>query len=136
MTTARLVADIKVECACLIESEGADSIANVVENVVLGNPAARLGEAAGHEVHAVGGTQWELMVRCVYEAGTLRCRDFLIFHGNRSAAGRISRGRLSCLEVVPCIVANIVGAARLIDPEQVNGAATIAELNTDIVAVN
>ncbi len=136
MWAAGLVAGRQVERALLVKSYGADCVADVVQNVILSDPTARLGEAAADKVDAIGGAERQLGTVRVDEVSALGGIHLLVVHGDSTARDRISGGRLARLQVDPGIVAYVMRALALIDSQEVDGATAIAQLDADVVAVN
>jgi len=133
---AGLVTDGEVERALLVVAQRADGVADVEEHVVLGDVAVGLGEAAGQEVHAVGGAERQFRPFGVDQVGALGSVHLLVVHGHGAARDGVGGGRLARLQVVPGVVADVVGATGLVDAEQVEGAALVGELDADPVAVD
>lgn len=136
MRAAGLVAGGQVEGALLVIAEGADSVADVVQNVVLSDVAIWLSKAAGQEVHAVGCAEWDLGTIGVDEIGALGGIHLLVLHRHCTSSDRVNGRRLAGLQVVPGIVADIIGAPRLVDAQKMNGAALVGKLNTEVVAID
>lgn len=129
-----LVADGKVEVALLVDTVLADGVVNVVEHVVLGDPALGLAEARGDVVHGVGGGEGELaLVEDVLALGGV---DVLVVHGDATALLGVLGGRLAKAKVVPGIVGDVVSTAGGVDLEEIDGAALVGDLDADVVAVN
>jgi len=132
----RLVADVQVQGALLIDTNGADGVENVPETVVLGNPGVRLADAGSDKVHAVGGGECKLSVRVVEKVRALVHVDGLVLHVDATAHGRVDSSVLAGNESVPCIVAHVIGTSRLVDAEKVQGTALVADLDTHVIAAN
>jgi len=130
----RLVADGKVEVALLVDTVLADGVVDVVQLVVLGDPALGLAEARGDVVHGVGGGKGELAV--VEEVLALGGVDVLVVHGDATALLGVLGGRLAEAKVVPGIVGDVVSATGGVNLEEIDGAALVGDLDTDVVAVN
>lgn len=130
----RLVAGVEVEAALLIDAALAEGVEDVVQLVVLGDPAAGVGQAGGDVVHAVGAREGQLAV--VKEVLALGGIDELVVHGDAAALLGVLGGRLSKGKVVPGIVGDVVGAGRGVDLEDVEAAALVADLDADVGAVN
>src|SRR5262249_48011917 len=60
----------------------------------------------------------------------------LVLHGDGAARDGVVDGRLARLQVVPGVVADVVGALGLVDAQQADGAAAVAQLDADVVAVD
>jgi hypothetical protein len=133
---AWLVADREVKLTFLVVAEGTDGVANVVKNVVLGDPAVGLIEAARQIVDAVGSAQRQLGVIGINEVGALRRVNFLIFHGHTTTSDGLVGSRLAGLQVGPGIVADVVSASGLVDAKQVDGTAFVAQLDANVIAVD
>jgi len=125
-----------VERADLVMTPVADGVDNVVQDIVPGDPAVRVGKAACQEVHAVGGAQGHLVAVGVEEGSTLGGIQDLVLHVNTTTGGGGLGGRLAGHEVVPGIVADVVRAARGVDAEDVDGAAFVAQLDAEVVAIH
>lgn len=136
MRTGRLVIGGPVERADLVETPGTDGIEDVVENVILCHPAIGLRETAGQEIHAVGCAEGQLAALCMDEAGALRGVDILKSHRGGTAGGGLRSGRVAGVEVIPGIVTDVVGTARLVDAEEIDGSTLIRQRHTDVVAVD
>jgi hypothetical protein len=120
--------------ALLVNTVLADGVVDVVELVVLGDPALGLAEARGDVVHGVGGSEGKLaLVKDVLALGGV---DVLVVHGNASALLRVLGGRLAEAKVVPGIVGNVVSTTRRVNLEEIDRAALVRDLNADVVAVN
>lgn len=76
------------------------------------------------------------MVFGLDQAGALGGIDLLDLDVNTAAIEGVRLGRFAGLEVDPGVVADVVGAAGLVDAQEVDGAALVAELDADVVAVN
>jgi len=129
-----LVADGKVEVALLIDTVLANGVVDVVEGVVLGDPALGLAEAGGDIVHAVGSGEGQLSV--VHEVLAVGSIDILVVHGNATTHVRVLGGRAAEAEVVPGIVGDVVGTTGGVDLEEVDGASLVGDLDADVVAVD
>jgi hypothetical protein len=132
----RLVADAQVQSALLINTVGTDGLVNVPQTVVLGNLAVGLANAGSDEVHAVGGGECKLAVRIVKKVWALVHVDAFVLHVNTTAQGWVNSSVLACDKSVPCIVAHVVGTSRLVDMEEVERTASMANLNTHIVTAD
>lgn len=130
----RLVALAEIESADLVVSVLAEGIGHVDELVVLVDPAVGLAHAAGHVVHAVGGGQGQLAV--VEEVAALAGIDELVGHVDAAAGVGVLLGALAEAKVVPGIVGDVVGAAGLVDLEEVEASVAVGDLDADVVAVN
>ena len=126
----------EVERALLIVAPRTYAVEDVVQGVVLTDPAVALGDAARHEVHAVGGAQGQLAVVGVDEVGAVGRVGILVLHGGGAAGRGVGRGRGAGDEVVPGVVADVVGAARLVDAEQEDGAVAVAQAHAEVGAVD
>jgi len=129
-----LVADGKVEVALLVNAVLADGVVDVVQLVVLGDPALGLAEARGDVVHGVGGGEGKLAV--VEEVLALGGVDVLVVHGDATAHLGVLGGRAAEAKVVPGIVGDVMGTAGRVDLEEVDGAALVGDLDADVVAVD
>lgn len=136
MGAAGLVADAQVEGAGLVVAERAKRVGNVVENVVLGDPAARVSQTAGNEIHAVGGRQGQLVAGRLDERSALRSINLLVLHSDTAARDGVDSGRGASLQVVPGIVADVVGTAGLVDAQKVDRAVAVGNLDAKVVAVD
>lgn len=125
-----------VEGALLVAAPGADGVDDVVEEVVVGDPAARLVEAGGEEIHAVGGAERQLAAVGADELAALGGVDRLVLHGDAAAADGLVGGRVARVEVVPGIVADVVGAARGVDAQQVQLAVLVGQRDAEVGAVD
>lgn len=130
----RLVADGEVEVADLVNAVLADGVVDVVEVVVLGDPALGLAEARSEVVHAVRGRERQLAV--LHEALALGSAHDLVVHVDTTTLVGILGGRLAVGEVVPGIVGDVVGTTRLVDAEEVEGTALVGDLDADVVAAD
>lgn len=128
-----LVADGGVgHLADLVVAVGADGVDDVVEGEVLADPGA--GAAGGDEVHGVGGGEGELARRLGDEGGALGRVDGLVRGGDAAALLRVLPGPLPRHQVVPRVVRDVVGAARLVDLEQVDRPPVGRHPDADVVA--
>lgn len=130
-----LVADCQVELALLIDTPGAGRVLNVEEGVVLGHEALRLGKARRQVVHAVGSREGQ-PAAVLEEVLALAGGDGLPVHGNTTTLGGSIGGRFASAKVVPGIVGNVEGTARLVDAEQVDAAVAVGDFNADVVAAD
>lgn len=131
----RLVADGEVEGALLVDTPVADGVEDVVELVVLGDVAVGLLQARGDVVHAVGTSEGNVLA-LVEERTTFAGWAVLVLHVDTAAVVRLDGGRLAKGKVVPGIVGDIVGTTGLVDLEEVDAAATVGNLDTDVVAAH
>lgn len=123
-----------IQLALLIIAQRAHRVGNVEQHVVLPDPAVRILQAARDEIHAVGRAQRQ-PVR-VDEVPAVGRVGVLVGHGDAAARDRLLGGGLARLQVVPRVVADVVGAAGLVDAQEVHGAVAEAELDADVVAVD
>ena len=132
-----LVGGGPVEPAALVVAPGAEGVEDVVEDVVVLDPVG-VGavEAAGEEVHAVGGAQGHLAVAGVDEVGAAGDVDVLVLHRGGAAGGGPVGGAVARVEVVPGVVADVVGALGLVDAQQVDVPAPVAERDAQVGAVD
>lgn len=131
---SRLVADSQVESAGLVDTPVADGVKDVVQLVVLGDEAVGLAQARGDVVHAVGASEGKLAV--VHEVRAFASRSVLVLHVDATAHVRLLGSRLAEAKVVPGIVRDVVGTARLINLEEVDTSARVGNLDADVVAAN
>lgn len=134
MRALGLVADAQVESARLVVAILASRVLHVDELVVLGDPAVLVLDARADVAHAVGGRERQLAI--VEEILALIGRDEFISHVDAAAGLRVFSGRLAKGEVVPGIVGDVVGTAGLVNLEEVEAAAAVGDLDTDVVAVD
>lgn len=132
----RLVADVQVQGALLIDTIGADGVVDVPETVVLGDPAVGLADAGSDEVHAVGGREGQLAIRVVEEVRAFVHVDALVLHVDTTAHGRVDSGVLTGDKSVPGVVAHIISTSGLIDAQEVKRTALVADLDTHVVTAN
>lgn len=104
--------------------------------MVLGDPAIRFCQTAGQEVHAVGSREGQLGAVSLDEVGTFRGVHLLVLHVDTSAGNGIDGSRLARLEVGPGVVTDVMCAAGLVNSEKIDGAISISELDTDVVAID
>jgi hypothetical protein len=130
-----LVADGEVEGALLVDTPVADRVENVEQLVVLGDVAVGLLQARGDVVHAVGSSEGNVLA-LVEERTALAGGTVLVVHVDSATLMRLDGGRLAKGEVVPGIVGDVVGTAGLVDPEEVDAAAAVGDLNADVVAAD
>lgn len=122
------------EVALLVVADGADGVGDVVEDVVVAHPALLVGEAAREEVHAIRGAEGEFMALGINQVLALGHVDVLVLHLDGPASDGLVGGRVAGVEVVPGIVADVVGALGLVDAEEVQGAALVGEGDADVGA--
>ena len=134
MGTRRLVADGEIDAAQLVVTELADRILDVEEAIVLSDPAVRLAQAAGDVVHAVGGGQGETAGLEVLDA--VAGGDVLHLHIDGATGDGVNRGALAGDQEVVGVIRDVVGAAGLIDAEEVNRAAAVGDADADVLAVD
>jgi len=103
--------------------------------VVIADPGV-MGETAGEEVHAVSRAEGEFPVVGPDEVRALGDVDVFILHGGGAAGGGLVGGGVAGVEVVPGVVADVVGALGLVDAQEVDGAALVAEADADVGAVD
>lgn len=115
---------------------GAGGVEDIIKDVVLGDPAVGLGEAAGEIVHAVGGAEGQLVAVGAEQVRALGRVDVGVGHGDRAAGGRALRRGVPRVQVVPGVVANVVGALGLVDAQQVNGPSAVGQRHADAAAVD
>jgi len=127
-----LVADGKIERADLVEAEGAGAVLDVVKSGVLADPG--VGTAADIVADGVGSHERQLAIRGLDEVGALAHVDGLILGRNAATHGGVVSSRLAGVEVVPGVVADVVGTTRRIDLEEVDRATICADLDADAVA--
>lgn len=120
--------------ALLVDAVLADGVVDVVQLVVLGDPALGLAQARGDVVHRVGGGEGKLAV--VEEVLALGGVDVLVVHVDATSHLGVLGGRLAEAKVVPGIVRDVVGTAGRVNLEEIDGAALVGDLDADIVAVN
>ncbi|KAK0762742.1 hypothetical protein N5P37_005560, partial [Trichoderma harzianum] len=130
----RLVADVEIQSAGLVVSVLAERVGDVDELVVLVDPAVGLAHAAGDVVHAVGSRERQLAA--VHEISALAGIDELVVHGNAAASVGVLLGTLAEAKVVPGIIGDVVGTARLVNLEEVEAAVAVGDLDADVVAAN
>jgi len=105
-----LVGGGPVERALLITAPRADGIEDIVELVVLGDPAVRLIETAGEVVHAVRRAERKFAIVGEDEVGALMGVNKFVVHSDGTAGGgSLSRG-VAGGEVVPRVIADVVRA--------------------------
>lgn len=90
-----LVGGGPVESTLLITAPRADGVEDIVELVVLGDPAARLIETASEVVHTVGRAEREFAIIGEDEVGALIGVDEFVVHGDGTAGGGILGCRVS-----------------------------------------
>lgn len=125
-----------VEVARLVATQSAQGIEDVVEDVVLADPGVVLLETAGQKVHAVGGAEREVAVLGVDEVLAVGRVDVLVGHLDGATGGGLLGGGEAGVEVVPGIIADVVGAFGLVDAEEVDGAVLVGEGDADVCAVD
>ena len=136
MRTRGLVESGPIYGARLVDAKGAYRVGNVEQLVVVGDPARILGEAAGEEVHAVGCAQGQLAALCVDQRRALGRVDIAVRHGHGAAGGRLVGGGVARVQVIPCVVADAVGAGRLVDFQEVDAAVGVRQGDANVVAVD
>lgn len=136
MGTRGLVLSWVVEGARFVEAHGAKRVEDVVKNVVFADVGVVLIEAAGEVVHAVGGAERQLLALGVDEVVALGRVDGLVGHLDGAAGSGLVGGRIASVEIVPGIVADVVGALGLVDTQKVDGAVGVGEGDADVVAVD
>lgn len=125
-----------VEVARFVATESTQRIEDVVEDVVLADPGIVLLETAGEKVHAVGSAEREVAVFCIDEVFAVGGINVLVGHLDGAAGSGLLGGRVTGVEIVPGIVADVVGAFGLIDAEEVDGAVLVGEGDADVCAVD
>ncbi len=118
--------------ADLVVAPGADGVDDVVEGEVAADPGA--GGAAVDVVHRVGGGEGELAGGLLDDRGALGRVDGLVGGVDGAALYRVLHRRPTGYQVVPGVVRDVVGAARLVDLEQGDRASVGRHPHTDVVA--
>lgn len=124
-----------VQSAHLVVPNRTSRVGDVEEHVVVRHPATGLAETTSEEIHAVGSAEWQLAVGGIDQAGAGRRVLGAVFHDNSATGNGIGRGRVAGEQVVPGIVAHVVGTAGLVDAQKVERPAAVADLDADVVAV-
>lgn len=125
-----------VEVARFVATESTQRIEDVVEDVVLADPGIVLLETAGEEVHAVGSAEREVAMLRIDEVLAVGSVNVFVGHLDGATGGGLVGGRVAGVEVVPGIVADVVGAFGLVDAEEVEGAVLVGEGDADVCAVD
>ena len=76
------------------------------------------------------------MAVCLYQVLALGRLDVFVLHGDGPAGGRLDRGGLAGVEVVPGVVTDVVCALRLVDADEIDRPALVAQGDADVVAVD
>jgi hypothetical protein len=121
--------------APLVDAHGAGAVGDVEEGEVVADPGVGL-LAAGDEVHGVGGGEGEGLVVGLEQVRALAHVDVLVGGCDAATLDWVLFGSPAGHEVVVGVVGDIMGAARLVDLEQVDAAAVGADLDAHVVAVN
>lgn len=103
---------------------------------MLRDPAFRLVKAASQEIHAVGCAQRQPVVLGADEPRALGGIDGTVLHLDGAAGRGLLGGGFARVEVVPGIVADVVGALRLIDAQEVDLAVSVLEGYAEVGAVD
>lgn len=127
MGTRRLVANSEVQCADLVETEGASRVLDVVEGRVLPDPG--VGTAAGEEVHGVCSHQGELATGGLDEVAALVHGDELVVGIDAATNRGIVSSGLAGGKVVPGVVGDIVCSRGGVELKKVNGTSVGRDLD-------
>lgn len=125
-----------VEVARFVATESTQRIEDVVQDVVLADPGIILLETTGEKVHTVRSAERKVAMFRVDEVFAVGSVDVLVGHLDGTAGGGLVGGRVAGVEVVPCIVTDVVRAFGLIDSEEVDGAVLVSEGDADVCAVD
>lgn len=137
MRTSGLVGPVlPIQRALLVIAHGTDGIVDVVEDVVLPDPAIRVLEAAEQVIHAIRRTQRQPAAVRLEQAAARGRRGILVGHGDAAAGNRVLGRGFPRLEIIPRVIADIVRAAGLVDAQEMDGAVAVAELDADVGAVH
>lgn len=134
MATGRLVLCRPIQRARLVVAQRANRIEDIVQDIVVCNPAVLLRKAIREVIHAIRCAEGHFAARCIDQAAALARVGGLELHGNRAASDRLVGRRVAGVEVVPGVVADVVGAAGLVDAQQVDLAPAVGEGDADVVA--
>ncbi|KAH8201053.1 hypothetical protein TruAng_004749 [Truncatella angustata] len=118
----RLVRIWPVECTFLVISPRTQRIENIVKH------------AAREEIHAVRCAERQLAPIGMYQVCAVRRVQINILHLHRAPGRRLVQRRVPRVEVVPGVVGDVVGALRLVHPEQPHAAAGIRDRHADVAA--
>ena len=99
------------------------------------HPAPRLRKTTSNIIHRIRRSKRQFPAGRLDQTGALLRGDRLVVHLDAAAGDGVGHGRLARVEVVPGVVGDVVGAAGLVDAEEVDGAPAVGDLDADVVAV-
>ncbi len=113
MRASGLITDGKIERAAgFVVAVRASRVEDIVELVILGNPAIGLAEAASQVVDAISTGEGKSPVGRMDQIGALRCRNGLIIHLDATTLDRVRGRRLAGVQIIPCIIRYIIRPSR------------------------